>query len=84
MMVLGTGYRDENRVGRTHEDHLPGTVLVGCDISGGSASMPQEYPAVVGREHTFMEDAQRGLVASLKSLRNQCSNPQNWFPLSDE
>lgn len=85
-MVLGTGHRGGNRVGSLREDHLPGTMLVGCDINGGSASMSQEYPAVVGSKHTFMEDAgaQRSLVASLKSLRNQCSNPQIWLPLSDE
>lgn len=56
-MVLGTGHRGGNRVGSLREDHLPGTMLVGCDINGGSASMSQEYPAVVGSKHTFMEDA---------------------------
>lgn len=59
---------------------------VACDINSSSVSMPQESPAVVGSEHTHMEDAgaQRVLVASLKSCRNQCSNPQSQFLLSEE
>lgn len=78
MMVLVTGHRDGNRVGWTCEDHLRGTMLMACDIS---TSMPQEYLAVVGSKHTCMADAgdQRDLVASLKSFRNQCSNPQGSF-----
>lgn len=48
VMVLGTGHRDGNRVGRLSEDHLPGTMLVGCDINGGSASMHKNTQLSLG------------------------------------